>query len=67
MGILYTRYFDRLRLSRSLDVKKNPGPIASRRSCRVMEANIRSLHKYLSDFSLIARDGEGKFRLCHLR
>ena len=57
MGILYKRYFGRLRLLRSSDVEENPGPRVSRRSYRVVYANIRGLHKNLSDLALIARGG----------
>ena len=57
MGNLYKRYFYRLRLLRSSDVEKNPGPRASRRSCLVVFANIRSLHRNWSDLSLIATGG----------
>ena len=55
MSILSKRYFGRLRLLKSSDVEENPGPIASRWSCRVVYANIRDLHRNLSDLSLMAR------------
>ena len=55
MGILYNRYFGRMRLFKTSNVEDNPGPRASRRSCRVVYANIRGLHKNLSYLSLIAR------------
>ena len=45
MGNLYKRYFGRLEQVRSWDVEENPGQRASRRSCRVVYANIRGLHK----------------------
>ena len=41
-------------------MEENPEPRASRRSCHVVYANIRRLHKNLSDMSLISRD-EGVF------
>ena len=43
MSILYKRYFGRLRLLKSSDVEENPGPRASRQSCRI----VRELHKKL--------------------
>ena len=46
MGILYKHYFGRLRLLRSSYVEENSGP---------RDANIRHLHKNLSDLPLIAR------------
>ena len=57
MGILHKLYFSRLRLFRSSDVEENSRPRASRKSCCVVYANIRGLHKKLSDLSLIARGG----------
>ena len=57
MGIQYKRYHSRLRLLRSLNVEENPGQRVSRRSCRVLYANIRVLHKYLSNLSLSATGG----------
>ena len=63
MGILYKHDFGHLRILRSSDVKENPGPKASRRSCCVVYANIRGLHKNLSDLSLIARGGDVVFGL----
>ena len=58
MGILYTHDFGSLRLLRSSDVKGNHGPRASRRSCRVVYANIQGHHKNLSDLSLTTRVGD---------
>ena len=60
MGILYKNYYGRLRLLRSSDVEKNSVPWASRKSC-VVYANIKGLHKNLSDLSLIARGGDVRF------
>ena len=54
MGILYKLYLGRLRLLRSSDGKENPGSRTSRRSCRVVHANIPSLHKNLSNLSLLS-------------
>ena len=48
--------FGRLRLFRSSDLEENPGPRPSRRSCLVVYANTRGLHKNLTDWSIIARD-----------
>ena len=53
MDILYKRYFGRLRLLRSSDVEENPGLRDSRRSCCVCHTKIRSLHKNLSNLSLM--------------
>ena len=58
MGTLYKRYFGRLWLLKPLDVEETPEPRASFRSYRVVYANIRRLHKNLSDLSLIARGGD---------
>ena len=58
MSILFKGYFSRLRLLTSSDVKENPKPRASRRTCRVLYANIRVLHKNLSP---MARGGEMAF------
>ena len=55
MGILYKLYFGRLRLLRSSDLKENPGPKVSRKSCRVVYANIWGLHKNLSELPLITK------------
>ena len=55
MGILYRLYFGRQRLLRSSDVEENPGQRISHRSCRFAYANIRGLHKNVSDLSLTAR------------
>ena len=41
-----------------LDVEEKPGPKATRRSFRVVLANIWGLHKNLSDLSLAARGGD---------
>ena len=38
-------------------MEENPASSASRRSCRVVYANILTLHKNLLDVSLIARGG----------
>ena len=57
MSILYKSYFSRLGLLGSSDAKVNSGPRASRRSCRAVLANIRGLHRNLSDVSLLARGG----------
>ena len=66
IGILYKRYFDRLRLGRSSDIEENPEPRASRRSCRIVYTNIRGLHKYLLDLSLMARSGNEFFFVLRL-
>ena len=63
MGILHKRYFGCLRLLSSSDVEENTGSRALRRSCRVVYANIRGLHKNLSDLSFIARGGDVFFFL----
>ena len=57
MDILCKRYFGRLRLLKSSDVEENSGPRASRRSCRVVYANIMSLRKKLSELLFISRGG----------
>ena len=56
MGILYKR-FGHLRLLRSSNVEEYPGQKSSRRSCRVVYANIGGQHKNLSDLSLNSRGG----------
>ena len=38
-------------------MEENPGPTASRRSCRVVYAIIRGLHKNLSEMSLMSGEG----------
>ena len=53
--ILCNLYFGRLRLVRISDVEENSGPRASRRSYRVVYANIRGLHENLLELSLITR------------
>ena len=58
MGILYKCYFGHLRQLRSSNVEENSGLRASRRSRCVVCANIRGLHKKLSDLSLMARGGD---------
>ena len=58
MCILYKIYLGHLRLLRSSDVVKNLGPMASRRSCRIVYAIIRVLHEKLSDLPLTARGGD---------
>ena len=57
MSILYTPYFGRLKLLRSSDVEENPEPKASRRSYCAVYANIWSMDKNLSDYTLMARGG----------
>ena len=54
MGILYKHYFGRLRLWRYSEIEQNPGPRASRRLWYVVYANIRRLHKSLSNLFLAA-------------
>ena len=49
IGILYKLYFDHLRLLMSLDVEENTGLKASRRSFRIVYANVLGLLKNLSD------------------
>ena len=61
MGILYKRYIGCLRLLKSSDVGENPGPRASRRSCRVVYVNIWGLRRNLSDLSQITRDRDMAF------
>ena len=61
MGILYKHYFGSARLLRLSNVEENPGPRASRRSCRVVYVNIRGLHRNLSALSLTARGGDMVF------
>ena len=59
MGILYKRYFGRLRLLRSSDVDENPGsPRASRRSCRIEYANIHDLYKRIYQICLLLLEVE---------
>ena len=43
---------------RSSDAEDNPGPKTSRRSCRIVYANIRGLHRDLLHLSLIGRIGD---------
>ena len=54
MGIQYKHYFGCMKQLRSSDVEKNQGPRTSRRSFRVVYANIRSFPKNLSDLFLAA-------------
>ena len=61
MGIKYKHCFGSLRLLKPSNVEENLGPRASPRSGRVVYANIRSLHKNLSDLSLTARGGDMVF------
>ena len=61
MGILHNHYLGCLRLLKSSDLKKNPRPRATHRSCRVVYSNIRGLHKNLSDLCLAVRGGDMVF------
>ena len=63
MSILHKGYFGCLRLLTSSDVEENPGPTVSHRSCRVVYANIRGLHKNLLNLSHMASGGEVMFSL----